>query len=322
MSDVAKQAGVSRQLVSLVLRNAPGPSGESRERVLAAAAALGYRTNAPARLLRQKRTRLIGALYWMRNPFESHLVEELFERAPRRGFGLVLGPVTAERPVEIVAAELLEQRVEALIGFVPDDWTPPVDAVTHVPIVYLGGPVPDADNVHIDNVTGMQVAIEHLAALGHRRIGHLRGDGNAGRARTDAYQAAIRATGLEPEILGDGWGEEAGADLGRRLIAASSRPTAIMCSSDQSAAGLLAVLARGGIRVPEDLSVIGWDDSYVASLSYHNLTSVRQEIAATAEASLDLAIRRLDDPGAPFSTVLTPARLVVRSSTAAPATTG
>ncbi|MBB5781940.1 LacI family DNA-binding transcriptional regulator [Nonomuraea jabiensis] len=91
MKEIADHLGVSRQLVSLVLRGVPGPSEESRQRILAAADELGYRPNASARLLRQNRTRLIGALFWMRNPFQVLVIERLFVRAAERGFGLVLG---------------------------------------------------------------------------------------------------------------------------------------------------------------------------------------------------------------------------------------
>src|SRR5689334_14228197 len=111
MADIANHVGVSRQLVSLVLRGVPGPSAASRERILSAAGELGYRPNASARLLRQNRTHLIGVAFTMRNPFQVKFVERLFVRAAAAGFGVVPGPMTAERPTEAVVAALMEERV-------------------------------------------------------------------------------------------------------------------------------------------------------------------------------------------------------------------
>lgn len=319
MSDIAAHVGVSRQLVSMILRDRPGPSEESKERVLAAAAELGYRVNESARLLRRKNTGLIGAFYSMRHPFESFVVEQMLELAPQRDYRLVLGPVTDWRSTDEAVGELLQQRVEAVVGFVTPGWEALAEEMK-VPVVLMGGPTPGVDNVHIDDLEGMRAAVSHLAALGHRRIAHLRGGtDSAGETRARAYDVAMREHGLTPEVLSEGWTEEDGAIAGRMLIGMPSRPTAVICASDIIASGLLAELGHGGVAVPESLSVIGWDDSYVASLSYHSLTSVRQEVGLTAEAGLELAVRRLQDPEREVCEVRTPATLIVRATTSAPA---
>ena len=319
MRDVADHVGVSRQLVSLVLRDVPGPSLAARERILAAAAELGYRANASARLLRQKRTRLIGAIYTMRNPFESQLVEQLFARAAGRDFGIVLGPVTPGRSIEQVVDELIEQRVEALVGFVPPEWNPYVERIgATVPTVWLGGPVDEPhDNVHIDDVEGMRLAIKHLTGLGHRAIAHVRGADSPGEARADAYRLGMERAGLADriDIVGPGWGEEDGATAAREFLSRPTLPTAVICGGDQSAAGLNAVFVAAGVDIPRDVSVVGWDDSYVAALSYHQFTSVRQDLDATADASLDAVLQRMADPDRPRALILTPARLIRRTST-------
>ncbi|GAA1973942.1 LacI family DNA-binding transcriptional regulator [Microbacterium pumilum] len=319
MQDVADHVGVSRQLVSLVLRDVPGPSPAARERILAAAAQLGYRANASARLLRQKRTRLIGAVYAMRNPFESQLVEQLFARAAGRDFGVVLGPVTAGRTVEQVIDELMEQRVEAVVGFGPPEWNAYVERIgATVPTVWLGGPAPEPhDNVHIDDDEGMRVAVAHLRSLGHEHIAHVRGEGSAGEARAEGYRLAMRLSGLADgiDVVGAGWGEEDGAAAARGFLARPALPTAVICGGDQSAAGLVAVFTAEGVAIPGDVSVVGWDDSYVARLSYHRFTSVRQDLDATADAALDAVLHRMADPSSPRVLILTPARLIERSST-------
>jgi DNA-binding LacI/PurR family transcriptional regulator len=319
MRDVAEHVGVSRQLVSLVLRDVPGPSPDARERILAAAAELGYRGNASARLLRQKRTRLIGAVYTMQNPFESQLVEQLFARAAGRDFGVVLGPLTADRSIEQVVDELIEQRVEAVVGFGPPEWNAYVERIgATVPTVWLGGPAPEPhDNVHIDDAEGMRVAIEHLSGLGHENIAHVRGAGSAGEARAEGYRLGMRRAGLADriDVVGAGWGEEDGAAAARDFLARPTLPTAVICGGDQSATGLVAVFTVAGVTIPGDVSVVAWDDSYVARLSYHQFTSVRQDLDATAEAALDAALHRMADPASPRVLILTPARLIERTST-------
>ncbi|NQX28888.1 LacI family DNA-binding transcriptional regulator [Microbacteriaceae bacterium VKM Ac-2854] len=318
MRDVAEHVGVSRQLVSLVLRGAPGPSSAARERILAAAAELGYHANLSARLLRQNRTHLVGALFNLRNPFEAKVVERLFVRAPESGFGVVLGPVTRERGVAELMGKMLEQRIEALVGFVPQPQSEAVaDIVRMMPVVVLGQRAADErfDNVHIDELEAMRLAVEHLLGLGHRDIVYLGGgdDSVVGRDREHAFRAAM---GDRPaRVIGGGWGEEDGAAAARELIAAGPLPTAVVCCSDTTAVGALAVFAHAGIRVPQDVSVVGFDDSYLARLSYNALTSIRQDVEATVEETVRAVIARITDAEVAPRTVLTPPTLIVRAST-------
>ncbi|GAB6903135.1 LacI family DNA-binding transcriptional regulator [Kineosporia succinea] len=319
MADIAEHVGVSRQLVSLVLRDVPGPSAESRERILAAASELGYRPNASARLLRQNRTHLIGAVFGMRHPFQVRVVERLFVRAAEEGFGLVLGPITPERGTDAVVAALMEERVEALVAFNPD---PSSDALAEarglVPVVWMGEWVEDesVDNVHVDEVEGLRLAVEHLVGLGHRDIEYVGAfAGRLGADRADAYRAAMAGAGLEARVLEADYTEEGGAEAARCLLRREKRPTAVVCVGDQCAVGMLGVFARSGVAVPEEISVIGFDDSYLAALSYHQLTSVRQNVEATVEAGLRAVLDRLDEPGRPRRVTATKTELVVRKST-------
>lgn len=327
MKDVADHLGVSRQLVSLVMRGVPGPSAESRDRILAAANELGYRPNASARLLRQNRTHLIGMMFQIHHPFQARVVERLFVRAAERGFGLALGPMTDERSTDVVVAELMEERVEALVAFNPDPGSAALaEARRLVPVAWLGEWVqePEVDNVHVDEVEGLRLAIEHLTALGHRDIVYVGGlDGGVGRDRADAYRAAMTASGLADriEVLPGGFSEEDGAAAARKIVARDRRPTAVVCCGDQCAVGVLAVFARSGVRVPDEISVVGFDDSYLASLSYHRLTSVHQDVEATVEATLEAVLDRVEGADGPRRSVATATTLVVRDSTG-PARTG
>lgn len=321
MQDIAEHLGVSRQLVSMVLRERPGPSAESRERILAAARELGYRPNASARLLRQGRTRLIGAVFEIRHPFQVRFVERLFVRAAEQGFGLALGPRTVERSTEVAVAELMEERVEALVAFNPDPASRALaEACDLVPVVWLGEWVqrPEVDNVHVDEVEGLRLAVEHLVGLGHRDIVYVGEMGGiVGRDRAEAYRGAMTAFGLADriEVLSTGFAEEDGATAAREILGRDRRPTAVVCCGDQCAVGVLAVFARANLSVPGEISVVGFDDSYLASLSYHQLTSVRQDVEATVEATLTSVLARLESDDAPRRVSATRTELVVREST-------
>ncbi len=321
MKDIAEHLGVSRQLVSLVLRGVPGPSTESRERVLAAARELGYRPNASARLLRRGRTRLIGMMFVMRNPFQVRVVERLMVRAAEEGFGLALGPTTAERTTDLVVGELMEQRVEGLVAFNPDPASSALrEAADLVPVVWLGEWIQttQVDNVHVDETEGLRLAIEYLVRLGHRDIAYAGGLGGAvGESRAGAYRAAMASFGLADrvEVLASDFSEEGGAAVARGIVESSERPTAVVCCGDQCAVAVMEVFSRAGIRVPEDISVVGFDDSYLASLSYHRLTSVRQDVEATVEAALNAVLQRIEGDGGPRRHIATPTGLVVRDST-------
>jgi DNA-binding LacI/PurR family transcriptional regulator len=325
MKDVAAPVGGSRQLVSLVLRGAEGPSAESRERILAAAAELGYRPHASARLLRQGSTRTLGIVFSLHNAFQARVVERLFERVAESGYRLATAPIGPGRSTGTALGELMEQRVEALAVFNP---VPGIEVLAParalVPVVLLGEWSTDArlDTVHVDEAAGLRRAIEHLHALGHRDIVYLGGRGGAvGRDRAGAYRAAMDAVGLaeRTEVIEAGFDEEEGASAARTALERDPLPTALVCGSDHAATGALAVLARAGVRVPEDVSVVGFDDNHLAALSYHRLTTVHQDVDETVEATLEILLRRLDGLASPAPVrVATSAELVVRESTAAP----
>ena len=321
MRDVAERAGVSRQLASLVLGGRPGPSEASREAVLHAASELDYHPNVAAQLLRQGRTRTIGVLFAARNPFEARFVERLLEAAEGAGFRVQLAPTTGSRTTEVVVQELLEFRVEAIACFNPDPRSPSLQhALATMPVVWLGERPgdPRADGVHADDDMGLRLVVDHLVGLGHRAIAYAGGRGGlVGPAREQSYRQAMRAVGLEEAIdtIPVGFDEESGAEAARALLARDHLPTALVCCSDQCAAGALTVMAQAGVRVPDEISVTGFDDSTLAGLSYLSFTAVRQDVDLSVAATLTAIERRLAEPGAPAQTVPTPTGLTVRSST-------
>ncbi|WP_029149610.1 LacI family DNA-binding transcriptional regulator [Microbacterium indicum] len=319
MRDVAAAAGVSQQTVSLVLRGEPGPSTASRERVRRAAEEIGYRANVSARLLRRRRSRLIGMLYAAGNTFELRVVERLMERAAEAGFDVVLGPVTGVRTTEVVVSQFLEQRVEALACYNPDPASPALrSAIASMPVVWMGEHAgdPRVDAVRTDDDRGLELLVEHLVERGHTRIAYAGGSvGIVGADRARAYRAAMAARGLPTDEIDVGFGEEDGARAARDLLARDELPTAVIGCSDHCAAGLMGTLVRAGVRIPDDVSITGYDDSDVAALSYLDITSVRQDVDLTVDAALAAILGRLADPDAAPQDRATAASLTTRSST-------
>jgi DNA-binding LacI/PurR family transcriptional regulator len=321
MADVAARAGVSKALVSLVFRNAPGASAETRARVLEAADGIGYRHNRTASLLARRRTHVLGVTMILRNTYHAELVDDMQAAADERGYDLVLGTLTRTRDERRAIDTLLEFRCEALILLGPE-----IPATTlaslgrQVPVVVVGrrtsAPV---DVVRTADDDGVGQAVDHLVGLGHREIAHL--DGGAGTIAADrrrGYRKAMRRHGLDPRFVPGGFTEETGARAARTLLDAGGLPTAVVAANDRSAIGLLDTLVRAGVDVPGAVSVVGYDDSVLSRMAYVNLTTVSQEPEQQAREAVAAAVERLDGSRAtPRSVVLTP-RLVLRGTTGPP----
>lgn len=323
MRDVAERVGMSRQLVSIVLRGAEGASDESRERILAAAREIGYRPDDSARLLRRRRSGQIGVLFTMRQPFEVDLVDALYRQAARMGYSLVLSTMGPGRTQAVALDELMRQRLEALIVLAAEGGAGAIDGLPDdLPIVLLGGLTASGhhDDVRVENESGIAQAIDHLVGLGHRRISYVGPEsGPNAAARRDGYRASMRAHGLgeHVDVIESAYTEEGGHAAARGLLAREELPTALVCANDRCAFGVLETLIRAGIRVPEDVSVVGFDDSSVARLPFVDLTSVHPDPERMAALAVEAAHRRLDDPAHDVWTHVVPATLVVRGSTAA-----
>jgi DNA-binding LacI/PurR family transcriptional regulator len=319
MKDLADHVGVSRQLVSLVLRDQPGPSAETRRRVQAAAEELGYHPDASARLLRGRRSFRLGVLFTMHEPFEVDLVEALLVDAAERGYSLVLGPLGPSRPQRSVIADLLGQRIEGLVVLAADSGAATIDGLpARVPAVQLGGPrsLDPVDDVRVDSAIGIELLVEHLGGLGHERIAYITGgEGPNAADRRDAYLEALRRRSLTPDVIESAFTEEGGSAAAEALLAREALPTAIMAANDRTAAGVIATLVRRGVLVPEDVSVVGFDDSSIAALPYVGLTTVRHDPRALAAQALDAVIHRIDEPDAPIVARRDAPELIVRRST-------
>ncbi len=320
LEDVAARAGVSRALVSIVVRGVPGASEATRQRVLGVADELGYRPDTRARLLAGRRSRLLGVTLALNHPFHADLTEELYAAAERHGYEVVLSAVTRNRNSRRAIDTLLDYRCAAaiLIGSpVREPWLSAL--AERLPVVVLGQRSRSraVDVIRTADEVGMRLAVDHLVALGHREIVHVDGArGPGAAARRDGYRAAMHRHELASRIVAGGPAEEDGAAAARAL--APAPPTAVLTYNDRCAVGLLDVFVRTGIAVPDAVSIVGYDDSQVARLPYLRLTTVSQDASQLAALAVRRAIARLEhQPVTERELVLTP-HLVVRGTTARP----
>ncbi|HEX2217892.1 MAG TPA: LacI family DNA-binding transcriptional regulator [Gemmatimonadales bacterium] len=324
--DVAARAGVSKSLVSLVMRDSPSVSEAKRRAVLAAAAALDYRPNAVARSLVQRRTRVLGVLLSdLHNTFFADVLDGIVGRAGERGYKAMLSTGNRAASGEADAIEtLLELRADGLILTAPRLEAPRItEAARAVPVVLVARTMtaPAVDCVSNDDVVGAGLAVDHLVKLGHRRIAHIDGGTGAGAdARKQGYARTMRRHGLatEARIARGDYTEEGGARGVKSLLARGPRPTAIFAANDLSAIGALDALTRRGLRVPEDISLVGYDNTSVAALRHIDLTTIDQPREAMGRTAVDLLLERLERRRKAARRVVMPPALVVRGTTAPP----
>jgi DNA-binding LacI/PurR family transcriptional regulator len=324
--DVAEDAGVSKSLVSLVMRDSDRVSASSREAILEAASKLGYRPNAAARTMVRQRSYVIGVLISnLHNPFFADVIDGIDTTATDAGYRSILttGSRVAERE-RLAVGTLLEMRVDGLILASPSfhkDFA--IEAAQSVPTVLIGKATraPTVDSVTNDDRQGAAMVVDHLVELGHRRIAHIDGGIGAGsKPRRTGYQRAMRRHGIETEIqsVQGGFTEEEGSAGMRRLLANGSRPTAVFVANDLAAIGVLEVLRSEGLSVPGDISVVGYDNTAMAASHRIGLTTIDQPRHDMGRMAAGLILARINQDSATASHVILPPKLVVRESTAQP----
>ncbi|GAA3621430.1 LacI family DNA-binding transcriptional regulator [Nonomuraea rosea] len=325
--DVARLAGVSQKTVSRVLNNEPYVSADVRQRVLDAADQLGYRLNNAARTLASGRTRSIGVVSLGTALFGPASLLIGVERAVRdAGYALrIVNTLEGDAPDIAGAVEsLLEQGVDGIVISEPiDEQTEPVRV--DVPVLSLGAPsafaAPRVLTTGVSTELLARVATEHLLDLGHASVHHLAGPQRwyAARDRLEGWRAALQARDRhEPAVLHGDWSAASGYAAGREL-AGDREVTAVFAANDDMAIGVIRALLEAGRRVPEDVSVVGFDDIPVAAYVTPPLTTVRQPFDAVATEGIKLLVRAIEQPQADLPPAAgQPVELVVRSSTAPP----
>jgi DNA-binding LacI/PurR family transcriptional regulator len=322
LEDVAARAGVSRSLASIAIRGESGVSEPTRERVLRAADEIGYRPDTRARLLAQGRAKLLGVTFNVQHAFHAELIDAIYAAAEPAAYDVFLSAVTPGRDESRALEALLGYRCEALVLLGPDSPESRLAELgRRLPAVVVGREVtdPSLDVVRTADDVGMRLAVDHLVSLGHRDIVHIDGGrGHKAAARRRGYRTAMRRHGLtnQVRVIPGGQTGESGAVAARVMLAERAMPTAVLAYDDDCACGLLDALIRSGVSVPDDVSVVGYDDSRISRLPYVSLTTIGQDARQMASLALNRAHARLvGDEVTEREIVLSP-HLVERDTTA------
>lgn len=335
IEDVARHAGVSPMTVSRVINGERNVRETTRKRVAAAIRDLGYAPNPAARSLAGAQSLKIGLLY--SNPSAAYLSEFLLgglEQCSRSGAQLLVERCDDEADETVAIERLLHSGVDGVLLPPPlSDSSRVLDhlAAVDLPVVTVasGRPRPGTRAIRIDDRTAARAMTEHLLALGHRRIGFVRGHPNqtASALRFLGYSDALAAHGvpIDESLTAQGYFTyRSGLDAAERLLGLPERPTAVFASNDDMAAAAVAVAHRLGLDVPRDLTVVGFDDTALATTVWPPLTTIRQpvaEMSRDAVAALVDAIRLKaggDGEAIAEEQPVTPFTLIRRQSEAAP----
>lgn len=324
-ADVAALAGVSSQTVSRVANGRANVEEATRQRVLDAMQILGYRANTAARALATGRFHRIGVVGFT---FGAHnnarTLQAMSEAAQDAGYAVTVMTVSkhTEGALRDAFTALGDQAVDGIVLLDPQILDRPgLDLPSGLPVVISdGNPDRRYPSVAIDQVAGARAAVEHLLDLGHETVWHLAGprDSYAARQRAAAWHAALKAAGARvPSIVYGDWGAQSGYEAGSR-IAAAGEATAVFAANDHMALGLMRALEDAGMSVPQDLSVVGFDDVPEASYFSPPLTSVRMDFERVGRDCVSLLLELIARPDSQTTVAIPPLPLVIRSSTAAP----
>ncbi|AZG43918.1 LacI family DNA-binding transcriptional regulator [Gordonia insulae] len=325
--DVAAHAGVSKSVVSRVLRDEPNVSDERRERVRAAMDELGYRPNSIARGLSEARSGTVGVVINdLRNPWYVSLIEGLATTFDAVDIAPILVDSRLDHQVGRDTVEtLLSRQVDGLVVVGTTDARVDVErAAQSIPVVLAGTLEPDLPTVDIsvdDDLIGARLATEHLLALGHRRLAHIQGPGLVGTLRRQGFEKTIADSGVAVESVTVEFGgmtEDGGHAAAARLLDSATPPTAIFGFNDMTCLGAMSAADDRGIPVPGGLALIGYDNTQLASLRHISMTSIDNGNFTVGAQAAKFLIQRMDRLTAPQRVYRHTPGLVVRRTTAAP----
>jgi len=326
IKDIAKAAGVSHPTVSRALANSPLVSPETAQRIRRLAEEMGYAPSAIARGLVTKRTHTIGLVVTtIADPFIAEVVSGVEEVALNRGYSVFLANSNAvpEREMTVVRT-LRERRVDGIIVLASrvGGLYMPLLEQSRVPIVLINNQHqgPYVYSVSIDSVTGAVEATKHLIKLGHRRIAYI-GDRYGVQSDVDrlaGYKRALGEAGIEFDsslvFYGDGKASGVG-EAARQLLSLNPLPSAVFCYNDMTALGLLQLIKQAGKRVPQDISVVGFDDIFLASYTDPPLTTIAQPKHEMGRRAMEMLLALISKEQS-VTNITVQGRLVVRQSAA------
>ncbi len=330
--DVALESGVSISTVSNVLTGAARPvSQHVRHRVTQAAQRLNYHPNAVAQALVRKRVDAIGVLSGIfsaadivTNTYAAGVMAGILEEAALAGQNLMLY-TQIWRGAANSMPMIRDRRADGMILIAPHTTSDIVSAVASVglPLVTVAAKmVEGVASVDVDDALGIMLAVEHLANLGHKRIAHIHGnmDMASAQARLQAYSAAMTKFGLPVPpsfVMGASYSGDGAAEAARALLRRPDAPTAIVAANDHIAVAVVQAAQENGISVPRELSVIGYDDSPIASMTQPPLTTIRQPLAQIGALAVKLLLARIEDKDTGTAAHKLPPELILRCTTAA-----
>ena len=326
LAEIAKVAGVSMMTASRAVNNQPGVSTEKRGEILRIAEDMGYAANRVAQRLSGGKSHVIGVIAQLHTLYTSDLVLGIGSASRTADYEMLVYSLsdTDRRPPGSII-DLLRQIVDGVIVILPfqSDYLS-VLSEADLPIVTIdeGYDLP-FPTITADNYEGARTAIEHLASLGHHRIGFISGNEGlaSARDRSRAFRDMQAQLGLDRDsdlvATGD-FMQQGGFEAAKTLLGLADPPTAIFAANDISAVGALAAIREAHLGVPKDISLVGFDDVSVADHVYPKLTTVRQPVPQMARAAVNTLLAMISGLEAPASKIVLPAELVIRESTAAP----
>ena len=324
--DVAERAGVSKSLVSLVLRDAPNVSDEKRAAVTKAAEEIGYRPNAVARSLVRRRSFLIGVMVSdLHNPYFTEVIDGIQAAARGSGYHALFNTGGRDAAGEDQALDtLLQLRPDGIVMAGPV--LPPrriAIVASSVPVVVVArhSRSPAHDSITNDDRMGARLAVNHLIALGHSRIAHVDGGRGAGSTQRRAgFLDAMAEHGLRSSarVVPGTFTEEGGRDGVTGLLRERRGVTAIFVGNDLAAVGALDALDHHGMRVPDDVSLVGYDNIALAGLGHIDLTTIDQPRRDMGVTAVRLLLERRDEDRRSARHLVVPPSLVIRGSTGPP----
>ena len=324
--EVAESAGVSYATVSHVLNNTRVVSHETRERVLAAMAALNYRPNALARSLRQGKTNTLGlVLPDSANPFFAEISRTIEDEAFNKGYSVFLCNTELDTQRELFYVDVLSKKqVDGIIFVAAGDQADSLDFLIQrgMPVVMIDRNVPnvEVDAVLPDHQLGGFFATRHLLELGHTRIACIAGPSSItpSAERITGYRNALEQAGIpydESLVVRGDYHAQSGMDITHSLLKMDSRPTAIFALNDLMALGALRAAAEAGCLVPKDLAVVGYDDLELSQFTNPPLTTIAQPKKEIGTQAVQLLVDRISQKSRPPSRLVLPPELIVRRST-------
>jgi len=330
IKEIARRAGVSKGAVSYALNGRPGVSEATRARVLEVAAELEWRPNSAARMLSGARTRTFGLVLTRKpetlgnEPFFMHFVAGLERVLGPRGHGLLL-QVADDLEVEMTTLRTWasERRVDAVVVVdlrVGDPRVPLLEELG-MPAVVVGDPslAGSLPSVGTDDAAAVEEAVRHLVGLGHQRLARVAGSADLGHVqiRDLAFSAAAAAAGASALVLHTDFSAERGGEMTKALLAGDDAPTAVLFDNDLMAVAGLSALTGAGVRVPEEVTLVAWDDSSLCRVTHPTLTAMGYDVVAYGAAVAEHAFEVLEGSAPSPGRVRTP-DLRVRGSSGPP----